>query len=97
MATKSQTLIDCLTGGLSYDRSWAVYAEKINGEWKAESPARFGQKIFENGGLLDDCELFGDNETLVDAREEYTEGDDDFFEEWAYACIQEMNEVESDA
>ena len=60
------TLSEMLTGSLSYDSSWAVYAEKIDGEFKPESPARFGQKVFEDGGLLDDCEKFGANDWIVD-------------------------------
>ena len=93
MSAKKSTLIEYLTDSLSYDSSWAIYAEKIDGKWKPESPARFGQRIFENGGLIDDCEMFNNNESIVDARESYTEGDDEFIQEWAENYIEEMNEA----
>jgi hypothetical protein len=93
MSANKSTLIEYLTDSLSYDSSWAIYAEKIDGKWKPESPARFGQRIFENGGLIDDCELFNTNESIVDAREAYTESDDDFIQEWAEHYIEEMNEA----
>lgn len=94
MAAKS-TLIEYLTDSISYDNSWAIYAEKVNGKWTPESPARFGQRIFENGGLNDDCDLFNTNESIVDARETYTDGDGDFVQEWAEQYIEEMNEAEN--
>jgi hypothetical protein len=58
----TKSLIDILTGTLNGDSSWGIYAEKMDGEFKAESPARFGQRQFKNGGLSDDCELFANNE-----------------------------------
>lgn len=76
----SKTLIDILTGTLSYDSSWGIYAEKIDGEFKPESPARFGQRQFENGGLNDDCELFANNEYATDQMDNYlgrTDGRDE--------------------
>jgi hypothetical protein len=91
-----KTLIDYLTGDLSYDSSWGIYAEKIDGAFKPESPARFGQRIFDNGGLLDDCEFFTSNESICDARANYCGQDDDaeeFYEEWAEQYIEEMNSV----
>lgn len=94
MAANKSTLIEYLTDSLSYDNSWAIYAEKIDGQWKPESPARFGQRVFENGGLVDDCQLFNSNDSIVDARETYTDGDDDFVQEWAEQYIQDMNEAE---
>jgi hypothetical protein len=45
------------------------------------------------GGLMDDCELFRNNESIVNAREAYTEGDDEFIQEWAEHYIEEMNEA----
>ena len=91
MAAKT-TLIDYLTGGLTYDPSWGIYAERIDGEFKPESPARFGQRQFENGGLLDDKELFTTNESAVDFMNSYTDGDDNFLEEAAIELIQHENE-----
>lgn len=89
--TKS-TLIDYLTGGLTYDSSWAIYAERIDGEFKPESPARFGQRQFENGGLLDNKEIFTTNESAVDFMNSYTDGDDDYLKEAALELIQHENE-----
>ena len=40
-----------------YDNSWGVYAEKIDGQFNVDSPARYGETLFENGGLLDDMEF----------------------------------------
>ena len=91
-ALRTMTLIEILTGSVSYDSSWAVYAEKIDGEFRGDSPARFGQQIFENGGLMDDCEFFASNESIVDAIEGWTEGDEDADrEEGAEMLISEVN------
>jgi hypothetical protein len=93
MSANKSTLIEYLTDSVSYDSSWAIYAERVEGKWKPESFARFGQCIYENGGLMDDCELFRTNESIVNAREAYTEGDDEFIQEWAERYIEEMNEA----
>lgn len=50
------TLIEILTNTLQYDNQWGIYAEKIDGKFTPESPARFGQSQFENGGVLDNKE-----------------------------------------
>ena len=88
----TKTLLQILTNGISYDDSWAIYAERINGEFKPESPARFGQRIFENGGLNDDCEIFEGNMNAVEFINNYTDGDDDFLEEAALELIQHNND-----
>jgi hypothetical protein len=84
-------LIEILTGSLSYYSSWAVYAEKIDGKFTEQSPARFGQIVFENGGLLDNLELFGSNDTIVDAIQEWTDGDPEFTDEAARILISNIN------
>lgn len=89
-------LIDLLCGDLSYDSQWGIYAEKINGKWESNSPARLGQRVFENGGLLDACEFFASNSCVVDFREGYSDGDSNFYEEWAADYIQELNEATYD-
>jgi hypothetical protein len=71
-----KTLVDILTGGLAYDNSWAIYAERIDGEFKPESPARIGQRRFKNGGLLDGCRFFVTNESAVNFFDAYFEGRD---------------------
>lgn len=92
------TLKEILSGSLSYDSSWAVYAEKNDGEFKPESPARFGQTVFENGGMLDDCEYFGTNEIICDSRAEWLDGDDDddgsFTADWVDQHIDEVNSIQ---
>jgi hypothetical protein len=71
-----KTLLNILTGGLAYDNSLAVYAERIDGEFKPESPARIGQRRFKNGGLLDGCGFFAANKRIVDFFEDCFEGRD---------------------
>lgn len=88
------TLIDYLTGSLSYDFSWGVWTEKIDGRFELESDARFGQFLFENGGMNDGFELVGDNVSLTDSRDNYCGTDEDcedFYEEWAEQFIEELN------
>lgn len=56
--------------------------------------ARFGQFIFENGGVLDRFELVGNNEFLTNSRDEYRGTDEDcedFYEEWAENLIETLN------
>ena len=95
------TLIDILSGGLDYSDSWGIYAEKIDGKFATQSPARFGQQIFENGGLLDECEFFCTNTQAEDNRtgwiESYEEYDEDFdftdlYQEAGEQLIDEVNE-----
>lgn len=95
------TLIDILSGGLEYSDSWGIYAERINGKFAATSPARFGQRIFDNGGLLDDCEFFCTNTRAEDNRsnwigsyEDYEKDFDftDLYSEAAEQLIDEVNE-----
>lgn len=88
------TLKSYLTGSLSYDSSWGVWAEKMDGKFELDSDARLGQFVFENGGMADDYELVGSNESLTDSRDNYCgtdEGCEDFYEEWAQNFIQELN------
>lgn len=92
--SKMTTLKEILTGSIGYDSSWAIYAQKIEGKFELESPARTGQKNFDNGGLLDDMEYFCSNEQAVDNRDSwigsYEDYDDDynFTDEWEDAAIQ---------
>ncbi len=67
----SKTLIGILTGTLNYHSLWGIYAEKIDGEFKPESPARLGRRRFDNGGLSDNCELFANNEYAIDQMDSY--------------------------
>ena len=85
------TLIEIMTGALSYDSSWAVYAEKVDGIFQEDSGARFGQTQFENGGLLDSCSFFATNEQIIDSIELWAEGDLDSVAEGAGQMIEEVN------
>jgi hypothetical protein len=57
------TLIEILTGPLAYTEYFAVYARRINGEFKQESPARIGQH---NSSQEDGFERFAANATIFD-------------------------------
>ena len=87
------TLKTYLTGSLSYDSSWGVWAEKVDGKFELDSNARFGQFLFDNGGINDDYELVGSNAAITDSRDEYcgTDADcEDFYEEWVEQFIEEL-------
>lgn len=86
-------LISILTGYISYDNSFAIYAKKINGAFCNDSPARFGQTCFDNGGLLDDCEFFATNDSALDSIESWADGDEDATEEGAEMLIAEINKL----
>lgn len=68
---KAKTLRTILSGNLDYSPSWGIYAEKIDGEFRPESPARLGQRVFENGGKLDGFEFFDHNEAVTDQIHSY--------------------------
>ena len=74
---------------IGYDSNWAVYAEKIDGEFRADSPARIGQRQFENGGVLDDAEFFANGERIGDMM---AEGEDGFEADTAAWIIDQINE-----
>lgn len=82
------TLIDAIQK-IGYDSKWAIYAEKIDGEFRADSPARIGQQQFENGGVLDDAEFFANGERIGD---KMAEGEEGFEAETASWIIDQMNE-----
>lgn len=85
------TLIEILTGSVPYDSQMGVWAEKINGKFSPQSPARLGQRIFENGGILDDFAYVWDCESITYHREDYTGGDDSFILEWFYEFLDSEN------
>lgn len=75
-----KTLIDILTGTLTYSNQWAIYAERIDGKFAPESPARLGQRQYDNGGVWDNCEQFANNEYATDQMWNYlgrTDGRDE--------------------
>lgn len=93
------TLKTYLTGSLSYDSSWGVWAKRVDGKFELESDARFGQFIFENGGMDGDFDLVGDNVSLVDARDNYCGTDEDcenFYEKWTERFVKKLNQLNND-
>lgn len=92
------TLRDYLIGSLWYDKSRGIWAEKVNGKFELESNARFGEFVFDNGGMLDDYELVGNNMFISDSRDKYCGTDEDceeFYEEWAINFLQDLNEEQN--
>lgn len=67
-----KTVADIIKHGVSYDRSWGIYATGCD----ANAEARIGQTQFENGGLLDDKHFICDGEQLGDAIQRWTDGED---------------------
>jgi hypothetical protein len=80
-----KTLSD-LSTQINYDSQMAVYAEKINGEFTENSKMRFGQTVFENGGILDNMEFFATNEDIVSTMLDYMDGE----EELEYEALQNL-------
>ena len=85
-----------LASNISYDSSWGIWAELVEGKFTADSQARYGQRQFENGGLLDEFEFFADGEKIGDSISEYCDGDDDFQDEAISELIDSVNESLSD-
>jgi hypothetical protein len=55
-----------LASNISYDSSWGIWAKLIDGKFTADSQARYGQRQFENGGVLDGFEFFADGVQVRD-------------------------------
>ena len=60
-----------LASNISYDSSWGIWAELIDGKFAADSQARYGQRQFENGGVLDGFEFFADGVQIRDNADEF--------------------------
>lgn len=88
------TLLEALQD-IQYSTSWGIWAEKIDGKFNIGSEARYGQQIFENGGLLDDWCYVCDGEFASDRFVIWQNGsgevewDDDFTDE----LIEELNSI----
>ena len=85
-------LIDALTT-IENNSSWGIWAEPIEGKLSPESPARFGQIAFENGGLADEKVFVGSGDKLSYDRLIWTGGDWEHNEEWAEQYIEYANEA----
>jgi hypothetical protein len=80
-----------LASSISYDSSWGIWAELIDGKFAPQSQARYGQRQFENGGLLDEFKFFADGEKIGDSIAEYCNGDNDFKDEAISELIDSIN------
>ncbi len=85
------TLLEILTGPIPYDSQMGVWAEKVNGKFNPQSPARVGQRCFENGGVLDNFSYVWNCESISENREKFTEGDESFILEWFYEFLDYEN------
>ena len=81
------TLIEAIIK-IGYDSQWGVYAEKIDGKFTPESPARIGQRRFENGDVLDGAEYFANGEWIGDRFADWECADE---QECASAVIDYVN------
>ena len=59
------TLIEAIEG-ITYSRQWGIWASLEEGKFSEDSEARYGQKCYQNGGILDDYEFFGNGESIHD-------------------------------
>ena len=60
-----------LASNISYDSSWGIWAELIDGKFTADSQARYGQRQFENGGVLDGFEFVADGVQIRDHADDF--------------------------
>ncbi|MBD2316710.1 hypothetical protein [Phormidium tenue] len=58
--------LQVLASNIQYDSSWGIWAELIDGKFAAQSQARYGQRQFENGGLLDEFAFFANGKKIGD-------------------------------
>lgn len=61
-----KTLIQILSGDLSYDSNWEVIAQEINGEIVNESPAKFESSQFLKNGIPEGWQAIIDNAAYCD-------------------------------
>ena len=64
------TLIEAIEN-ISYSRQWGIWASLEEGRFTEDSEARYGQKCFENGGMLDEFVFFGNGESINDFLSEW--------------------------
>jgi hypothetical protein len=72
---------------INYSNTEALY---LDVPFSRDSEIRFGQPIFENGGLLDDKRYFCTNEDFIDAIDAYLDGEDP---ESADDCLVSVGEI----
>jgi hypothetical protein len=50
---------------IQYDSNWGIWASLDDyGKFAADSQARYGQRCFENGGMIDEFRYFANGETI---------------------------------
>ena len=49
---------------IQYDSNWGIWASLEDGKFAADSQARYGQRCFENGGVIDEFRYFANGETI---------------------------------
>ena len=79
---------------IQYDNSWGIWAELLDGKLTEESPARYGQVQFENGGLLDNYVMVCTGELPADRLVEWCDDSDESEWDWQFTetLLNELNE-----
>ena len=97
---REMTLIEALQT-IQYDSSWGIWAELSEADENGDgggvfesSRARFGQKCFENGGLLDGWVFICNGEWPADRLVEWCDGSDECEWDWQFTdqLLQDINE-----
>jgi len=83
-----------LVKNIQYDDDWEIWADV---PFTPESEARYGQRQFENGGVLDEKTFFATGTRCGDFIAEWCEGDEDVEDEAVNQFIDEVEEERKDA
>jgi hypothetical protein len=78
---------------IQYDTSWGIWAELIDGELTGESEARYGQRIFDNGGLMDDKVFVCHGQVAGDHLAEWRDEDGDLVYGWLEEFLGPLNDA----
>lgn len=70
---------------IGYDDSWGIWAEV---PFSPEGEARIGQRIFENGGLLDEKVFFATGTECGDFLAEHCPPDEERESDYIYECVE---------
>jgi hypothetical protein len=76
---------------IQYDASWGIWAELVDGKLVPESRARYGQRVFENGGMLDDFVFVCDGEDAGDHLAAWRDDNDELIDGWIDEFIDPIN------
>lgn len=62
---------------ISYSQQWGIWASlDEEGKFSPDSEARYGQKCFENGGMIDNLHFFGNGENIQEFLSEWGDIDE---------------------